>query len=210
MSELEMNIGQKNSMESIIRPEHKDWVFYPMKPSACFQLPKDLENYVIEPKANGWHCLFVVNEDKLGIYSRNLKVDLTDWRGLEQIRKDFECYVGPQPVVFLAELVNFEKPSPSATARLATSGKGIANIFDIICSETIQLSLEERRKYLQKYNPTTFMPQIKLNNNSNIKMWFKYFIDCYNAEGIVLKKKSSLYYISTNIGIKTPDWLKIK
>ena len=58
-------------------------------------------NFIVEPKLNGWHTLWVKTSEDLKIYTRNLK-EITKWKGLEKFHILFSNF---KPGFYLAELL---------------------------------------------------------------------------------------------------------
>lgn len=177
--------------------------------------PFDSEEFIYEMKFDGYRALIFVSPKSISIQSRN-KVDLTNqYPELEEIKELVD-----KPTVFDGEIVSFQNGVPSFSSlqkrgRLSNKKKiEIKSIeepvvfvcFDILYygKDLTNIPLLERKKILSAFLDTnTFMKTFFIEKNG-ISLFHK--IKKKNLEGIVAKRKDSLYEINKRVDY----WIKIK
>jgi ATP-dependent DNA ligase len=196
----------------------KELVFYPMKPAPCLNLPEDVEDWLMEPKYNGWHTVWAIHNRQVAIFSRNLKRDLSDWIGLAAIREKVATISGP--ITLMGELV-YEKAKGleiAATSIPYLQYSIMPNItvkfFDVVRPGEYDMPLQERRKLLVKTVPYKkwIVEQEWVGCEGYLHKRYKSYVGNFtgNKEGIVLKRPNSLYFPGERATMVTKDWLKIR
>ena len=161
-----------------------------------------------EIKYNGWRCLIFKFANKIQLFNRHgTIIDFNSSVFTEVFKKI------PNDTVFDAELVNFR----------STDFKNIVVIFDTPYyngKDLRSLPLIERRKYYGHFltAPEIISPSDK-NQVFSIRQYTDNFLDLYNLiikrnlsveEGLVIKKKISIYRSHLSRGIDVNDWIKVK
>ncbi len=173
----------------------------------------DDKNYIYEVKFDGIRALIHVSKNSFKIVSRGGKDITENYPELKEIQK----VVGNKKVIFDGEIIALDKGKPSfqllqSRSHLKNISLEIQNkipvyymVFDIIYEnkELIDLSLQERKKYLDKYPDTDIF--IKTKSYDEGKKLFKRVKEL-NLEGIVAKEKNSLYIPNKRVD----TWIKIK
>jgi ATP-dependent DNA ligase len=188
--------------------------FYPPQPvrlwpnSAYFLKLRKSPLYDAEIKYNGWRDLIFVDNNKIYLYNRHNSIIDINWKIFADHFKKI-----PNNTVFDAELLHFR----------TTDLKNVIVIFDVPFYNNKDLrrnTLVERRKYLSHFlrAPDIIIPSSQ-SQVYNIQQYSTDFLDLYNMiikrnssveEGIVIKKKMSIYHSHPGRGIDTNDWIKIK
>lgn len=196
-------------MPDIIPPEHRDLVFYPMKPSPCIVLPYTFKKWVWEPKHDGWHVIFVVTPNLIGAYSRRLKRVMNDWVGLQPVFDKLSTI--KEPTILLGELVA-ASGIRTDVPRLKKNGVAHPRFFDIINEQVGDKPLSVRRRVLEDSGlPEDWViRQEIIGSHENLEEQFAYHREQKGCEGLVIKDPSSMYHQSRSIGVMTHQWLKIK
>lgn len=188
--------------------------FYPPQPKRIWPNSpyilrlNDTNEWDAEIKYNGWRLLIFINNGKLNFYNRKGTIIEIHTDGFQDYFKNIS-----NNTVFDAELLNFR------TSDL----KNKIVIFDVpfYNNKNLQnLTLLERRKYLNNFKiaPSLFyMPETP--EVFKVQQFTENFNNLYNdiekrnneiEEGLVLKKKNSIYYSSIKSGKDINDWLKVK
>lgn len=177
--------------------------------------PFNSKDYLYELKYDGIRVIVYVSATEFVIKSRN-NHDITYlFPELKVIQK----VVSKRVVIFDGELVAFDDGVPSFQKLLHRNRVKTINIndklineipvvfvcFDILyCDrELLDLELEKRKKILNSFSDTKFFVKAKIFKDG-IKL-FK-GAQKLHLEGIVAKKKSSLYFPNKRVD----DWVKIK
>ena len=177
--------------------------------------PFNNKDYIFEIKFDGIRAIIYANKKLLKIYSRNGK-DITHlYPELQTIKN-----IVNKNTIFDGEIVLFKNNLPSFKTLLERNNvKSESKIkyyqnnepvtfmcFDILYEgrDLITLPLLERKKNLNKYKDTDHFSKTIFIEEKGINIFKE--ITKLNLEGIVAKKKDSLY----EIGIRTDSWLKIK
>ena len=177
--------------------------------------PFNDKNYIYELKFDGIRAILYTSKDEVVITNRH-GVDITRlYPELQNIKE----IVGNRKVVFDGEIVTFDKDAPSfSKLQLRSHLKDINKIkrlsfeipvafiaFDILYEGKglINMTLNDRKKHLDKYRDTEYFIKSKVYNDGE-KLFEK--VKKLNLEGIVAKEKESLYIP----GKRVYSWLKIK
>ena len=193
------------------------WKNRPLKPMLLKEVDKPFndKDYIYEIKFDGIRAIVYANKKTINIYSRNGKEITHLYPELENIKE-----IVSKNTIFDGEIVLFENNKPSFSKLLERNNTKKKNkiksyqqnypvnfmCFDILYEgkDLNELTLLERKKILSKYkdndhfNKTFFIEEKGINLFKEIKK--------LNLEGIVAKKKDSIY----EIGVRTYNWLKIK
>ena len=187
--------------------------FSPMLLSEAFK-PFTSESYLYELKYDGIRALFFVSPKSFKIMSRNHQ----DMTLLFPELKEIQSLVSDK-VIFDGEIVSFKDDKPSffelqKRLHLKNSSKihdmalecpVVFVCFDILYEKKSLLnkSLIERKKVLNKYKNTSFFFKPSIFDDG-ITLFYK--VKKLGLEGIVAKKKKSLYEINE----RSTNWIKIK
>lgn len=193
------------------------WEDRPLKPMLLEEIEKPFnnKNYIFEIKFDGIRAIIYANKKEVKIYSRNNK-DITHlYPELQRIKN-----IVTKNTIFDGEIVLFENNKPSFSKLLERNNVKskekiksyqqnypvIFMCFDILYEnkDLTNLTLLERKKVLEKYKDIDEFNKTTYIQNEGIKLFRK--LKKLNLEGIVAKKKDSLY----EIGVRTSNWLKIK
>lgn len=193
------------------------WNNKPLKPMLLKELDKPFndKNYIFEIKFDGIRAIIYANKKSLKIYSRNGK-DITHlYPELQSIKN-----IVTKNTIFDGEIVLFKNNVPNFKMLLERNNiKSNSKIkyyqnnapvtfmgFDILYEgrDLINLPLLERKTILNKYKDTDYFSKTIYIEEKGINLFKE--ITKLNLEGIVAKKKDSLY----EIGVRTFNWLKIK
>ena len=199
-------------MLSELNQEYKDLVFFPMKPGPCIVLPFSLTtDWVWEPKYDGWHTLFAVHRGRVRVFSRNLKMELTDWPGLREtiaeLENNLRCFTG----TLVGELL--ASSGISTDVMKARSGVKVApKFFDLVMPAFDMVPLYERRRMLLDLPLPRdwFAHQACIESQKVLEQTFRMCKDTCGMEGVVIKKFDSLYERSNTSPVVAYSWLKIK
>lgn len=192
-----------------------DWakglVFYPMKPAPCLFLPANVEEWLVEPKYNGWHTVWAIFGGKVVIFSRNLKYDMTDWIGLRHLKAKLSDIEGPMTLT--GELVNkWKDPTSIPSLKTIAMPNITVKFFDAFRPGDDNVPLRERRKLLEKIVPVKswVVEQDLVGSETRLRRKYASYVTSANKEGVVLKNPNSLYFPGQNATLVTKDWLKIR
>ncbi len=188
-----------------------------LKPMLLKEVSKPFqdEKYLYELKFDGIRAIIYASKDEFVIKSRNGNDLTSTYPELKNIQK----LVGTKKVIFDGEIVAI-KNSKTSFKKLQerNNQKNLTRIqelqqeipvtfiaFDILYEnkKLIELPLEKRQKYLNKYRNTNYF--IKSKTYKNGPKLFKE-VKKLNLEGIIAKEKDSIYYP----GKRVDNWLKIK
>ena len=177
--------------------------------------PFDDKDYIYELKFDGFRTIIHVNTKEIHILSRNGHDVTKLYPELKSI-----CNLVKKETIFDGEIISFKDGIPSfSNLQRRNVLKDISKIealskkapiafvaFDILYEgkSLTELPLLKRKKILDKYDETDFFVKTKFVIKDGKKL-FKRVVDL-GLEGIVAKKKDSLYYP----GMRTKDWIKIK
>ena len=189
----------------------------PLKPMLLKEVNKPFndKDYIFEIKFDGIRAIIYANKKSVKIYSRNGK-DITHlYPELQTIKK-----VVTKNTIFDGEIVLFDNNVPSFEKLLRRNNvKSLSKIeyyqesnpvtymcFDILYEgkDLTNLTLMERKNILNKYRDNNYFNKTFYFEEKGINFFKE--IRKLNLEGIVAKKKDSLY----EIGVRTFNWLKIK
>ena len=187
--------------------------FSPMLLSEAFK-PFTSESYLYELKYDGIRALVFVSPKSFKIMSRNHQ----DMTLLFPELKEIQSLVSDK-VIFDGEIVSFKEHKPSflelqkrlhvknssRVMEMANTHPVVFVCFDILYEKKslVKKSLIDRKKILSKYKNTSFFFKASIFDDG-IKLFQK--VKKLGLEGIVAKKKDSLYEINE----RTSDWIKIK
>lgn len=176
--------------------------------------PFDSKNYIYEIKFDGYRAILYVNPTHIEIISRNNNDITYLYPELKEIQK-----LVKKDTIIDGEIVAMEKGKPSFSKLQQRSHvKASKRIeyyaiehpvtfvgFDILYEDKdlTNLTLMERKKYLDKLDENDVFIKSKYFNEG-IKLFNK--IKEKGLEGIVAKKKDSVYEISK----RSDSWIKIK
>lgn len=176
--------------------------------------PFNSSDYLYEIKFDGYRAILFVNKDGITIRSRN-KIDITNmYPELKSITK-----LVKKDTIIDGEIIALENGYPSFSKLSERSRtKDVSKIkyhmknnpvtfiaFDILYQDKdlTNLSLVERKEILSKIKDNEVFVKSKIYSDG-IKLFKK--VGSLNLEGIVAKKKDSLYEINK----RTSSWVKIK
>lgn len=170
---------------------------FPMQPMSLMIIPEFLENWWLQKKYNGWRIIF----DNGKWYTRR-GTDITDWKIFEKY-KEFKL---EYPLDM--ELTSY-KGNNYGVSSLRHSYLGEPILIDIMVEN---MKMEERNERVFKEGLSDVFKvseNFPVSSIRDINMWYSSFIET-GCDGVVLKKKGSLYHIGKLQGVITPDWLKVK
>lgn len=189
----------------------------PLKPMLLKEVnrPFNDKNYIFEIKFDGIRAIIYATKKSVKIYSRNGKDITYLYPELQTIKK-----VVTKNTIFDGEIVLFDNNVSSFEKLLRRNNvKSLSKIkyyqesnpvtymcFDILYEDKdlINLTLMERKNILNKYRDNNYFNKTFYFEEKGINFFKE--IRKLNLEGIVAKKKDSLY----EIGVRTFNWLKIK
>lgn len=178
--------------------------------------PFDSPHFLFELKFDGLRAIMHVGPNTFKIFSRNGKELTNLYPELKSIQKEFK-----QNMIFDGEIVLFSNGKPSFSKlqeRMHIKDKKRIEYFSLnmpVCFMTfdclyengkslVEKPLMKRKKILQKYSDTDYFIKVSYIENTGKKLFEK--VKEKDFEGIVAKRKDSLYEINT----RTENWLKIK
>lgn len=193
------------------------WKDRPLKPMLLKEVDKPFndKDYIYEIKFDGIRAIVYANKKTINIYSRNGKEITHLYPELEEIKK-----IVSKNTIFDGEIVLFENNVPSFSKLLERNNTKKKNkiksyqqnypvnfmCFDILYEgkDLNELTLLERKQILSKYKDNDHFNKIFFIEEKGVNLFKE--IKKLNLEGIVAKKKDSIY----EIGVRTYNWLKIK
>lgn len=177
--------------------------------------PFDDEDYIFELKYDGIRATLHADKSQVKVWSRRGN-DMT--RQFPELQ-DIAGIVNGK-TIFDGEIVAFEKGHPSFSSlqkrnllknekrirEEARSNPVIFVAFDCLYdhSSLLKKTLIERKKVLANFEDSEHFMKTKYISKNGKELFRK--IKKMNLEGIVAKKKNSLYYT----GVRTKEWIKIK
>lgn len=178
--------------------------------------PFDSPNFLFELKFDGIRASMHVGPNTFKIFSRNGKELTNLYPELKSIQKEFK-----NNMIFDGEIVLFYNGKPSFSKlqeRMHTKDKKRIEYFSLnmpVCfmvfdylyengKSLVDKPLMKRKKILQKFSDTDYFIKVSYIENSGKKLFEK--VKEMDFEGIVAKRKDSLYEINT----RTENWVKIK
>jgi len=176
--------------------------------------PFNDNDFIYEIKFDGIRCLIYVEKNKVIIKSRNnviLNDKYPELLEIKNITKE-TCIFDGEIVLFNEGVPNFSKvlerlrlKNKYKIEKLQYESPVTFVCFDILYKnkDLTNLSLIDRKKILNKFSDTLEFVKSKYYNDG-IKLFN--LIKKENLEGIVAKKKNSIYVY----GKRVSDWLKIK
>ena len=215
MKTLETIQGKKGFMESsnIVR-----WPFYPPKPAPCKTVPKDIkENWIAEPKKDGWRVIIVKDHGAVNAYLRKSLKDITSWEGIQYIIESVQK-LDDDDFVVDGELCgeNGRESIPS----IKKGSPGYYYAFDLVRFETPSMPLIWRKHDLARIckaaesvtGGIASLKFLKFFSDMDYDALREYFdfIKLIGEEGIVIKRKASFYIASPYVTLVVPDWQSIK
>lgn len=189
-------------------------LFYPTKPAPLLTLPKDLNNWFIQPKLNGWHTLWIKTDNSLKVYTRNLK-EITYWKGLQPYIEKFSNGIDPTTKIvsaqipngyYLAELLGPKKTNYDVRS-IESGAKALPIFFDYITD------LDDDAPYKKRYEKLSNIMHhslVILNYSFNTIDFIKKDWLGIPVEGVVFKQKNSVYEASKHTTLITNSWLKYR
>ncbi len=177
---------------------------FPMRPSVPRTLPATPADYLIQTKYDGWNI--VINEGR--VWTRRGK-DITSWCA------DWGFELEPKYPVN-GELV--AEADDTTAHRTDIPGIRSGRCRPLVMAFDLMLEgppIEERLCMLTALAAGSMTPVTTTNPLRMDACWKDVNILLENAktdghEGLVLKRKQSTYFVSREISIITPDWLKLK
>lgn len=177
--------------------------------------PFDSEDYIFELKFDGTRTIIFVSPDEIKVFNRR-KMDITYlYPELDEIRS-----LVKRKTIFDGEIIAMENGAPSfqklqKRAHLKDKRKikyqsennpVIFVCYDILYDgkNLIDKEIGSRKKLLEKYEENDVFIKSKYIEKDGIKLYKN--VEKMNLEGIVAKKKGSIYEISR----RSNSWLKIK
>ena len=171
------------------------------------------KNYLYEIKFDGFRVFVYASKNNFVILSRNGHNITKFYPELQSIQR----LVGDHEIIFDGEIIATFKGLPSFSllqkrSRVKKISDHIINeipvtfiAFDILYDnkDLTDLTLIKRKKLLEKFKDTNYFVKSKSYNNG--KTLFA-MVKKFNLEGVVAKKKNSLYFF----GERTWDWIKVK
>lgn len=211
--------------QGAIRPERDPFpsLIVPMKPAETNSFPRDLRQWVAEPKFNGIRALIHVREDSISIRSGSGKVITASFPEIteefREIARTFEVFIIDGEIITGAGRENNEKDlvvnrlrmNPVSTRFDMLQNPCCFMAFDILYSvgnDSRKLAQKERRMLLEYLLDHSESSEnfIRLTPQQKIKIRdYSLGAKLVGLEGIVLKRKDALY----RSGV-THNWLKIK
>lgn len=178
----------------------KTGMLFPMRPTTPITLPKTPNDYWIQSKFNGWNI--VIDEGE--IFTRR-GTSITNWNCWQ----DIDLYPD-HPINGELIALNERREDVSKIKTGKVDYKIMA--FDIMIED---LPIEERLVLLQSMDLGSKAQVCTTVNGKDFREWFVInsvfrLLVGQNGEGLVLKKKNSLYYIGEYESIDSPDWIKLK
>lgn len=178
--------------------------------------PFDSPDFLFELKFDGIRASIHVGANTFKIFSRNGKELTTLYPELKNIQKDCK-----QNMIFDGEIVLFYNGKPNflkLQERMHTKNKNkimyfareipvCFMAFDCLYANDKNITnkpLIERKKVLQKFSDSDYFMKVNYIEKEGKKLFSN--VKKMDFEGIVAKKKDSLYEINT----RTENWLKIK
>jgi ATP-dependent DNA ligase len=194
-----------------IPKEHQNLVFYPMVPRSVSVLPDDYTDWYWEPKYDGWHVIFVISDNLIGCYSKNLKISLNEFDGLQKIFERLDFAIKKRPTTLIGELVA-HSGVVTDVPRMARQGGVFPKFFDVVSEEILAENLRERRKYLTglPLYRDWIVQHEKIRSIDNLRSVFLTEKQCWGVEGLVIKNPKSFYQKSRIDCVDSPHWIKIK
>lgn len=194
-------------------------IFYEknIKPMLLTEKDKPFNNkeYIFEIKFDGIRAIIYVSSNEIVIKNKSGKVINELFPELTTIKETIK-----KKCIFDGEIVLMDKGKPSFSKlqeRLFLKDKIKINYmkennpvtfvcFDILYENKslIDLPLTKRKQTLNKYEDTDSFVKSRVVNNEGIKLYR--FIKENNLEGIVAKKKNSIYLPNK----RSDNWIKIK
>ena len=177
--------------------------------------PFDSKDYLYEIKFDGIRACIFVSKEHFEIRNRN-HIDMTHlYPELKEMQKYF-----PKKTILDGEIISVENNKPSFSKlqqrshlkdknkikRESINNPVLFVAFDILYlgKDLTNLSLLKRKEILNKFEDSEYFIKSPVYMNDGIKL-FK-FVKKNDLEGIIAKKKSSTYDIST----RNDNWIKIK
>ncbi len=191
-----------------------DEVFKPMLLSEK-RLPFNDKDYIFEIKFDGMRALIYVSKTVFKIYSRTGRDVTYLFPELQVLQKEVA-----NAVIFDGEIVSFKQGVPSffkLQERIHLKGKKkifikskqepvIFIAFDILYfgKSLLSMPLMKRKEILKKFEDTEVFVKAFYIEEFGVDFFSK--VKALHLEGIVAKKKDSVYEINT----RTDQWIKIK
>jgi ATP-dependent DNA ligase len=187
--------------------------FYPPQPSRIWPTSPLLTSlkhpdWDAEIKYNGWRVLVFKLPDKVALFNRHGTIIDIDWKPFWKLFSSV-----PNNTVFDGELLD----------RRTKDLKNVIVLWDVAFfngRDLRAMPLQDRRPFLETFPvaPTTFrtQPTGQVFRTQQFPLKFRELYDSIVAhnddveEGIVLKKRSSIYRTHPSRKIEVLDWLKVK
>lgn len=183
-------------------PQHTGFLF-PMRPSVPRALPPTPGGFLVQPKFDGWNV--VVSGGRIWTRRGN---DITGWCD------DWGFDPAPRHPLNgeLLAIVGDEAVGHTQIQGIRTGRcRPRVMAFDVMVEGPV---LEERLAMLPGLSGGSMLP-VETTDSGPGATWDDVNRQLEAAwkqghEGLVLKRRGSLYYPSRDVGIVTPDWLKLK
>ena len=171
---------------------------YPPKPTSFLPNEEDFdgEEWIAQPKYRGWR---VVIPSSNIVYTRH--------RNVVPIEVSYkpEWEIGEYQLD--GEIINPQRHTEYGVRRAILDGTWQLKIFDIFVQGK-DYTLDERIRLLNTY--FKIYPLVFYINTYNDMFYLRDHCKGHGFEGVVIKRRDSLYKISKHISIIDPDWVKLK
>lgn len=178
--------------------------------------PFNSKDYIYELKFDGVRTILHTGKNTFKLFGRR-KTDFTNlYPELKEIQKSIkhDCIFDGEIVTFVKGVPSFLKLQERTHAKKKEKIKSLVEqvpvvfmVFDILYLDGVDLtnkSLMERKKLLDSFSDTETFIKVKYVEEKGKELFKK--VKKMNFEGIVAKKKDSVY----EIGERVESWIKIK
>jgi ATP-dependent DNA ligase len=167
---------------------------YPPKPTAILPHESHIENYIIQPKWRGWRIAIHNNKSwtRKGV---SIPVE-TDFP-----KKDYDYQLD-------GEIISIDKEVEHQVRTAIKNGRYQIRIFDIWVPSKPDMTIEERLELL-KSDFGIEVETYSAKTGKEVESLFKMFTTRGN-EGLVMKKKKSIYLSSEKGNKIDTNWSKIR
>ena len=171
---------------------------YPPKPTSFLPNEEDFvaEDWIAQPKYRGWRAVVTSNNIVYTRHNNVVPIEVSykpKWK-LPEYQLD-------------GEIINPHRHTEYGVRRAIIEGTWKLKIFDIYISSK-NYTLDERMEILNNY--FNIYPIHFYINEYNDIFRLRNHCKSHGFEGIVIKKRNSLYKISKHISIIDPDWVKLR
>ena len=171
---------------------------YPPKPTPIFPIVDsfDPHDYIAQPKFRGWRIVIHNNES---FTRRGNRIPIET-----HFRTDFDYQLDGE----ITASSKVKNPTEHDVRRAIKDGSYILNMFDIYIPEFPRMILLDRLDILRKkfgFDVWSFSIW-KIEEISHMLQFMK----MAGFEGVVIKRKDSIYRISESCEIVDHEWIKVK